>query len=158
MPLTTSIIPFKAACGIAVIYPASPSIDFSIRALQGQTVIQCPQDTQLDSPIVLPPSHKTRGWSSSQRIESVSFTSKVWHACTQRPHRIHWSGSRGWYCRLRKAWVDKVFVDVRLAAISLCYEQCSCRCCCRKPYNREGGSPGYGRMLLSGLILTSSTS
>ena len=29
--------------------PACPSIDFSIKALQGQTVTQWPQETQLDS-------------------------------------------------------------------------------------------------------------
>ena len=62
-------------------------------ALQGQTVTQWPQETQLDSPIVAPPSQSTRGWGSSQRMDSVSFTCTFWQASTQRPHRMHWSGS-----------------------------------------------------------------
>src|ERR1700732_4012154 len=61
MPFTTSIMPSSAAFGRAVRKPACPSIDFSIKALQGQTVTQWPQETQLDSPIVEPPSHSTRG-------------------------------------------------------------------------------------------------
>src|SRR5258705_12814880 len=69
------------------------SIDFSIRALQGQTVTQWPQETQLDSPIVAPPSHRTRGWGSSQRMDRVSLTSRFWQASTQRPQRMHWSVS-----------------------------------------------------------------
>ena len=35
---------------------------FSMSALHGNTVTQCPQDTQLDSPIGTPPSPNTRGW------------------------------------------------------------------------------------------------
>src|SRR5579863_8462811 len=75
MPLTTSIMEFSAFLEIPVRNPACPSIDFSMRALQGQTVTQCPQETQLDSPIVDPPSHRTRGCGSSQLMDSVSFTS-----------------------------------------------------------------------------------
>src|SRR6266436_396045 len=41
--------------------PACPSMDFSMSALHGHTEMQCPQETQLDSPIVEPPSHCTRG-------------------------------------------------------------------------------------------------
>ena len=61
MPLMTSIMPFKIGLSNPLMYPAWPSIDFSINALQGQTVTQWPHDTQLDSPIGLPPSHKTLG-------------------------------------------------------------------------------------------------
>src|SRR6202521_1186113 len=93
MPFTTSIMPLNVLLGSAVRNPASPSIDFSISALQGQTVTQWPQETQLDSPIGFPPSHKTRGCGSSQLIESVSLTSTFWQASTQRPQRTHWSGS-----------------------------------------------------------------
>ena len=62
MPFTTSIIPASAGLGSEVKNPASPSMDFSISALQGQTVTQWPQETQLDSPMGAPPSHNTRGW------------------------------------------------------------------------------------------------
>ena len=62
-------------------------------ALQGQTVTQWPQETQLDSPMGSPPSQSTRGCGSSQRIESVSLTCTFWQASTQRPQRMHWSGS-----------------------------------------------------------------
>ena len=86
-------MPFSVDFGSAVKKPAWPSIDFSISALQGQTVTQWPQETQLDSPIVEPPSHSTRGCGSSQLIESVSFTCTFWQASTQRPQRMHWSGS-----------------------------------------------------------------
>ena len=89
MPLMTSIMPSSAVFGKAVKKPACPIMDFSISALQGQTVTQWPHETQLDSPIVVPPSHSTRGWASSQRMESVSFTSTFWQASTQRPHRMH---------------------------------------------------------------------
>ena len=44
-----------------VINPASPSIDFSINALQGQTVTHCPQLTQDESLILTPLSQITRG-------------------------------------------------------------------------------------------------
>src|SRR5246127_4351349 len=74
-PLTTSIMPPKASFFRDVRNPACPSIVFSIRALQGQTVTQCPHETQLDSPIVDPPSQSTRGFGSSQLIDKVSFTS-----------------------------------------------------------------------------------
>src|ERR1700730_11864719 len=74
IPFTTSIIPSSACFEIAVMNPASPIIDFSISALQGQTVTQWPQNTQLDSLIDLPPSHNTLGLGSSHRIESVSLT------------------------------------------------------------------------------------
>src|SRR5207245_4650286 len=67
--LTISIMPSKAVFGNAVRNPALPTIDFSINALQGHTLMQWPHDTQLDSPIGLPPSHRTRGCGSSQRIE-----------------------------------------------------------------------------------------
>ena len=36
-------------------------MDFSISALQGQTVTQWPQETQLEPAICSPPSHRTRG-------------------------------------------------------------------------------------------------
>src|SRR5215470_17822565 len=55
--LTKSIIPFSASLGRPLRKPACPSMDFSISALQGHTVTQWPQETQLDSPITLPPSH-----------------------------------------------------------------------------------------------------
>src|SRR5260221_12137825 len=61
----------------------------------------------------------------------------------------------GWYCRLGQVWDDKVFVDVRLRAISSCYEPCSCRYCCRTPYSREGGSQECGRTILVERILSS---
>src|SRR5207245_9299214 len=89
MPLTTSIIPFSVRLGIPVRNPACPSMDFSIRALQGQTVTQWPQETQLESPIKEPPSQRTRGFGSSQLMERVSLTSTFWQASTQRPHRMH---------------------------------------------------------------------
>ena len=54
-------MPFKRGFGRAVNSPAWPTMDFSINALHGQTVTQWPHDTQLDSPIVEPPSHNTRG-------------------------------------------------------------------------------------------------
>src|ERR1700761_2201081 len=88
-PLTTSIIPPKADLFRVVRNPACPNIVFSISALHGQTVTQCPHETQLDSPMVDPPSHSTRGFGSSQLIDSVSLTSTFWHASTQRPQRIH---------------------------------------------------------------------
>src|SRR5947209_8477604 len=91
--LTKSIIPSNTLGGNAVRYPASPSMDFSISALQGQTETQWPQETQLDSPMGLPPSHSTRGNSSSQRMDRVSLTSRFWQASTQRPQSTHWSGS-----------------------------------------------------------------
>src|SRR5882762_6662913 len=72
--LTTSIMPSSACLEIPVRNPACPSMDFSISALHGQTVMQWPQETQLDSPMVEPPSHCTRGWGSSQLMERVSFT------------------------------------------------------------------------------------
>src|SRR5580704_18417377 len=92
-PLTKSIMEFSALLEMPVRNPACPSMDFSISALHGQTVTQWPQETQLDSPIVDPPSHNTRGCSSSQLMERVSFTSTFWHASTQRPQSRHWSGS-----------------------------------------------------------------
>src|SRR3984893_15552075 len=91
--LTTSIMPSSARLEIPVRNPAWPSMDFSISALHGQTVMQWPQETQLDSPMVDPPSHCTRGWGSSQLMERVSFTWTFWQASTQRPQRMHWSGS-----------------------------------------------------------------
>src|ERR1700693_2920916 len=57
------------------------------------TVTQCTRETHWDSPIVEPPSQRTRGCWSSQLMDSVSFTSTFWQASTQRPHRTHWSGS-----------------------------------------------------------------
>src|SRR5436853_6247066 len=83
-PLTISIMPSNSFFGNAVRNPAFPTIDFSINALQGHTLIQWPHDTQLDSPIGFPPSHSTRGCGSSHRIESVSLTSTFWQASTQR--------------------------------------------------------------------------
>ena len=74
IPLTTSIMPFSADVGSDVMKPACPSMVVSISALQGQTVTQCPHETQLDSPMGTPPSQSTRGWGSSQRMLSVSFT------------------------------------------------------------------------------------
>src|SRR4029077_16718347 len=87
-----SIMPLSVDFRRPVKNPACPSIVFSIRALHGQTVTQWPQETQLDSPMVEPPSQSTRGFGSSQLIESVSFTSTFWQASTQRPQRTHWSG------------------------------------------------------------------
>src|ERR1700676_4688731 len=92
-PLTTSIMEFSARLEIPVRNPACPSMDFSMSALHGQTVTQWPQETQLDSPMVEPPSHNTRGLGSSQRMDNVSLTSRFWQASTQRPHKMHWSGS-----------------------------------------------------------------
>src|ERR1700688_895980 len=60
-PLTTSIMEFSARLEMPVRNPACPSMDFSMSALHGQTVTQWPQETQLDSPMVDPPSHRTRG-------------------------------------------------------------------------------------------------
>ena len=59
--LTRSIIGVKISSFNPVINPASPSIDFSINALQGQTVTQWPQPTQEESLIFAPPSHRTIG-------------------------------------------------------------------------------------------------
>src|ERR1700691_2122794 len=92
-PLTTSIMEFSDRLEMPVRKPACPSIDFSMSALHGQTVTQWPQETQLDSPMVEPPSHNTRGCGSSQLMDRVSFTSTFWQASTQRPHKTHWSGS-----------------------------------------------------------------
>src|SRR5262249_30258101 len=92
-PFTSSIIPLITGFASPVRKPACPIIDFSISALHGHTVTQCPHETQLDPAIVSPPSHSTRGCASSHRIDSVSFTCTSWHACTQRPQRMHWSGS-----------------------------------------------------------------
>src|SRR6185295_4865207 len=91
--LTTSIIELSVRFEMPVRKPACPSMDFSISALHGQTVTQWPQETQLDSPMVEPPSQRTRGCGSAQLMERVSFTSTFWQASTQRPHRTHWSGS-----------------------------------------------------------------
>src|SRR5882762_6268416 len=88
-PLTTSIMPLRADFFREVKKPAWPSMVFSIRALQGQTVTQWPHETQLESPIVEPPSHSTRGFGSSQLIDRVSLTSTFWQASTQRPQRMH---------------------------------------------------------------------
>ena len=92
-PLTTSMAASQTGSGMPVNRPASPIMEFSIRALQGQTVTQCPQLTQLLSPMGFPPSHSTRGCSISQPMVRVSFTCTFWQASTQRPHRMHWSGS-----------------------------------------------------------------
>src|SRR5882672_3438206 len=73
-PLTMSIMELSVRLEMPVKNPACPSMDFSISALHGQTVTQWPQETQLDSPMVEPPSHCTRGWGSSQLMERVSFT------------------------------------------------------------------------------------
>src|ERR1700694_4097939 len=70
-PLTTSIMPLSARLEMPVRNPACPSMYFARSALHGQTVTQWPQETQLDSPMVDPPSHKTRGCGSSQLMESV---------------------------------------------------------------------------------------
>src|SRR5690606_10545809 len=70
----SSIIPLMVSGSIPVKWPASPSIDFSIKALHGQTVTHWPQDTHDDSLIETPSSHMTRGCSRDQSIERVSFT------------------------------------------------------------------------------------
>src|SRR6267143_204210 len=88
-PLTISIMPLRADFFRDVRNPAWPSMVFSMSALHGQTVTQWPQETQLDSPMVDPPSQSTRGFGSSQLIESVSLTSTFWQASTQRPQRMH---------------------------------------------------------------------
>ena len=72
--------------------PASLIMVFSISALQGQTVTQWPQETQLESLATSPPSHSTRGSSRSQSMDRVSVTCTFWQASTQRPQRMHWSG------------------------------------------------------------------
>ena len=59
--LTISIIGRLTVSGSPVRSPASPSIVVSISALHGQTVTQWPQETQLDSLIGAPPSHKHAG-------------------------------------------------------------------------------------------------
>src|SRR5665213_3874826 len=92
IPFTTSIMLSSVFAERPVKYPACPIMDFSISALHGQTVTQCPQETQLEPAMVSPPSHSTRGCSDSQSIESVSFTCTFWHTSTHRPHRMHWSG------------------------------------------------------------------
>ncbi|MEI0737805.1 hypothetical protein VQ056_15910 [Paenibacillus sp. JTLBN-2024] len=72
--LTRSIIGSRIGLSIAVMNPASPSIDFSIGALHGQIVTHCPQLTQEESLMDTPSSHLTRGMSASQSIDSVSLT------------------------------------------------------------------------------------
>src|SRR6187397_1484481 len=84
-----SIIGRLSDCGIEVKGPASGCMVFSISALQGHTVTQCPQLTQLEPAIVCPPSHSTRGCSIVQSMLRVSLTSTFWQACTQRPQRMH---------------------------------------------------------------------
>src|SRR5258708_35256392 len=73
-PLTTSIMEFSAFLEMPVRNPACPSMDFSMSALHGQTVTQWPQETQLDSPMVEPPSHRTLGGGSFQLTDRGSFT------------------------------------------------------------------------------------
>lgn len=91
--LAASIIGRLSDCGRLVKGPASGCMVFSISALQGQTVTQWPQLTQLEPAMVWPPSQSTRGGSIWKSIDSVSFTSTFWQASTQRPQRMHWSGS-----------------------------------------------------------------
>src|SRR5699024_8636960 len=88
-PLTRSIIGRLSEVGMDVNGPASPSMSFSISALQGQTVTHWPQDTQLDSLIGRSLPHTTRGLSRSQSMLSVALPSTSWHASTQRPHKRH---------------------------------------------------------------------
>ena len=62
--LTTSMAGREhVGSGRPVKWPACPIMDFSISALQGQTVTQWPQLTHDDSPAGTPPSHSTRGTS-----------------------------------------------------------------------------------------------
>src|SRR5699024_9201481 len=90
---TRSIIGFSISGFKPVIKPALPSIDYSIKTLQGKTETHCPQRTQEDSLINTTSSHMTRGRSAYQSIDSVSFTCKLRHTSTQRPQAIHWFGS-----------------------------------------------------------------
>src|SRR5258708_30111516 len=53
-PLTTSIMEVSAFLEIPVRNPACPSMDFSMSALDGQTVTPGPPETPLDSPTVGP--------------------------------------------------------------------------------------------------------
>ncbi len=93
MALTTFTAGVNTFSGSPVKCPAAPIMDFSMSALHGQTVTQWPQLTHDDSPAGTPPSHTTRGTSASQSMESVSVTWTFWQASTQRPQRMHWSGS-----------------------------------------------------------------
>ncbi len=43
-------------------------------ALQGQTVTQWPQETQLEPAMSWPPSQRTRGWGEVQSMVRVSLT------------------------------------------------------------------------------------
>src|SRR4051794_22190907 len=61
MSLTRSIIGDRISSFSPVMNPASPSIDFSISALQGHAVTHWPQPTQEESLIFAPPSHRTIG-------------------------------------------------------------------------------------------------
>src|SRR5258708_13417929 len=76
-PLTTSIMEFRVFLERPVRKPACPSIDFSMSALHGQAVTRWPQEPQLDSPIVEPPSHRTPGSCSPPLSASVFFTSTL---------------------------------------------------------------------------------
>ena len=75
--------------GSPVRNPAWPIMDFSISALHGQTVMQCPHETHEEPAITSPPSHSTRGCSDVQSIVRVSFTCTFWQASTHRPQRMH---------------------------------------------------------------------
>ena len=87
--LTKSINGVMMGSGIAVIKPASPSIDVSINALHGQAVTHWPQLTQEESLIFAPPSHRTIGRSRSQSIVNVSLTWRFWQTSTHCPQAMH---------------------------------------------------------------------
>ena len=87
--LVTSIICWRVRSPTPVRKPASPSMEFSISALHGQTVTQWPHETHDDSLIGTSASQMTRGRSRSQAIESTSLTWRFWQASTQRPQRMH---------------------------------------------------------------------
>ncbi|MDQ8186801.1 STAS/SEC14 domain-containing protein [Pelagicoccus sp. SDUM812002] len=74
-------------------------------ALHGQTVTQCPQLTQDDSLIGLPPSHRTRGCSDVQSMLKVSVTIRI-SACdcdeyvSMLKERISQHGKISLYCEM----------------------------------------------------------
>ncbi len=72
IPFTKSVIPFSAFCGTAVMYPASPNIDFfhSSRVTWADRDAVPTEVPAGSTTMALPPSHKTRTWVCSQRMGS----------------------------------------------------------------------------------------
>ncbi len=139
---------------MAVINPASPIIDFSIKALQGQTVTQWPQETQLDSPIGLPPSHKTRGCdlpSGSRAFRSPADLAGLHTPPTQdtlvRVVPIEWIG----FVDFVRLGTKGNFLVLNLQQLQSYYERCNCRCCYRKRYSTKDGFLRSGRRPLAEL-------